>query len=259
MSSFSPRSPACRIVSREEWVEARRELLEREKEATRLRDQLAAQRRELPWVKIDKEYSFKGADGRVTLSDLFAGKRQLVVYHFMFGPDWKEGCPSCSFVADHLVGAVPHLAARDVSLVLVSRAAFARLEAFRRRMGWPLKWVSSRESDFNFDFQVSFRAADLPRGPVTYNYELQEFPSQEAPGISVFYRDSDGGIYHTYSAYARGCEPLIGAYAILDLAPKGRDEEGLSFSMEWVRYHDRYGTNDFADADKPYWPEAAST
>jgi predicted dithiol-disulfide oxidoreductase (DUF899 family) len=247
-----------KIVSREEWIAARKKLLVREKEATRLHDQLSAERRKLPWVKVQKSYAFDGPNGKESLADLFAGRSQLVIYHFMFGPDWKEGCPSCSFLCDHIDGAVPHLAARDVTLVMVSRAPLAKLEAFKERMGWQFKWVSSYSTDFNVDFNVSFTKDDMARGKVNYNYTLQEFPSEEAPGLSVFYHGNDGEVFHTYSTYGRGAEPLIGTYTILDMVPKGRDEENLGFSMEWLRHHDRYGTNEFADADKPYWPATAS-
>ena len=246
------------IVSREEWLVARKDLLGNEKQLTRLRDKLAVERRALPWVKIDKEYVFDGPEGKVTLADLFAGRSQLVIYHFMFGPDWQEGCPSCSFVSDHMDGALPHLAARDVTVTMVSRAPLAKIEAFKKRMGWLFKWVSSHGSDFNTDFHVSFSKDEMAQDKVNYNYTMQEFPSAEAPGLSVFYKDAVGAIYHTYSTYGRGVDPLVGTYTILDLVPKGRDEGHLGFSMEWVRHHDRYGTNEFADADMPYWPETAS-
>ena len=246
------------IVSPEEWLVARKDLLSNEKQLTRLRDKLAAERRALPWVKIDKEYVFDAPEGKVTLADLFAGRSQLVIYHFMFGPDWQEGCPSCSFVSDHVGGALPHLAARDVTLVMVSRAPLAKIEVFKKRMGWQFKWVSSHGSDFNADFHVSFSKDEMAQGKVDYNYTMQEFPSAEAPGLSVFYRDAGGEVFHTYSTYGRGLDPLVGTYTILDLVPKGRDEGHLGFSMEWVRHHDRYGTNEFADADKPYWPETVS-
>ena len=247
-----------RVVSREEWVSARRKLLAREKESTRLRDRLTAERRTLPWVKIEKPYLFDGPDGRETLADLFAGRSQLVIYHFMFGPEWQEGCPSCSFVSDHIDGTLAHLAARDVTMVVVSRAPLAKIAAFKKRMGWRFKWVSSYGSDFNRDFQVSFTKEEMAQGKVDYNYTLQEFPSEEAPGISVFYKDSRGSVFHTYSTYGRGVEPLVGTYMILDLVPKGRDEDHLGFTMEWVRHHDRYGTEEFADATRPYWPETVS-
>jgi predicted dithiol-disulfide oxidoreductase (DUF899 family) len=194
----------------------------------------------------------------VTLADLFAGRSQLVIQHFMFGPDWQEGCPSCSFMADHTDGMLPHLAARDVTMVAVSRAPLAKIEAFKKRMGWRFKWVSSNGGDFNADFHVSFTEKELAQGKVNYNYTMQEFPSAEAPGLSVFYKDAAGDVFHTYSTYGRGVDVLMGTYRILDLVPKGRDEDHLEFSMAWVRYHDRYGTNEFADADKPYWPETAS-
>jgi predicted dithiol-disulfide oxidoreductase (DUF899 family) len=244
-----------KIVSQEEWIAARTELLKKEKELTRLSDQLAAERRDLPWVKV-RNYAFDTPGGKATLADLFAGRSQLFMQHFMFGPDWQEGCPSCSFMADHTDGMLPHLAARDVSVAVVSRAPIAKIEEFRKRMGWRFKWVSSFGGDFNGDFHVSFTPEQLAKGKVNYNYTIQEFPSAEAPGISVFYKD-DGGIYHTYSAFGRGVDVLMGTYRILDMMPKGRDEDQLEFSMAWVRYHDRYGTNEFADADKPYWPETA--
>lgn len=247
-----------KVVSREEWIVARKALLAREKESTRLRDQLSTERRNLPWVKIEKPYIFDGPAGKEALADLFAGRRQLVIYHFMFAPDWKEGCPSCSFVSDHIDGALAHLAARDVTLVMVSRAPLAKLEAFKRRMGWRFKWVSSYGNDFNADFHVSFTPEETAQGKLYYNYTLQEFPSAEAPGMSVFYRDDSGDVFHTYSTYGRGVEPLVGTYMVLDMVPKGRDEDHLGFSMEWLRHHDRYGTDEFADANKPYWPAAGS-
>jgi len=253
-----PRNPGQKhkVVSQEEWLAARKELLKKEKEAVRVRDQLSEARRELPWVKVDKIYLFDGPNGKVSLADLFAGRRQLVVYHFMFAPDWQEGCPSCSFVSDHFGGLLEHLAARDVSLAAVSRAPFAKLAAFKQRMGWNFNWVSSGSSDFNFDYHVSFTPEQIAAGKLDYNYTLQEFPSAEAPGISVFYKDADGTIYHTYSTYGRGVEAVMGTYSILDMVAKGRHEDELEFPMAWVRYHDKYGTNEFADADKPYWPDA---
>jgi len=254
----NPLTQKPKVASREEWIAARQELLRKEKEFTRLRDQLSAERRKLPWVKLEKNYDFDAPGGKVTLAELFAGRSQLVIYHFMFGPDWQEGCPSCSFVSDHIDGALPHLAARDVAVVMVSRAPLAKIEAFKKRMGWQFKWVSSYGSDFNADFHVSFTKDEMAQGKVNYNYTMQEFPSAEAPGLSVFYKDADGDVFHTYSTYGRGLEPLIGTYTLLDLVPKGRDEDHLGFPMEWVRYHDRYATNEFADKDKPYWPETAS-
>ena len=247
-----------KIVSQDEWIVARKELLKKEKESTRLRDQLSAARRALPWVRVEKAYVFDAPGGKETLADLFGGRSQLIVQHFMFGPGWEEGCPSCSFRADHIDGAAVHLAHRDVTLVAVSRAPLPQIEAFKQRMGWHFKWVSSHGSDFNADFHVSFTREEMAQGKVNYNYTMQEFPSAEAPGLSVFYKDADGAVFHTYATYGRGLDPLVGTYTILDLVPKGRDEDNLGFPMEWVRHHDRYGTNEFADADKPYWPKTAS-
>jgi predicted dithiol-disulfide oxidoreductase (DUF899 family) len=246
------------IVSQEKWLQLRKELLSKEKELTRLRDQLNAERRELPWVRVEKNYVFDAPGGKVSLKELFAGKSQLVIYHFMFGPDWKEGCPSCSFVSDHIDGALPHLAARDATMVMVARAPLAKIEAFEKRMGWQFTWVSSYGSDFNSDFRVSFTKDEMAQGEVNYNYVMQEFPSEEAPGISVFYKDAGGDVFHTYSSYGRGVEQLVGTYMILDMVPKGRDEDKLGFTMEWVRHHDRYGTDEFADPTKPYWPATES-
>lgn len=228
------------VVTREAWLDARRQLLAHEKELTHARDRLSAQRRELPWVRVDKAYRFAGDAGEVTLGELFAGRSQLIVYHFMFAPGWQEGCKSCSYLADHFDGAAVHLAQRDVTLAAVSRAPLAEIQAFRKRMGWRFEWVSSFASDFNHDFDVSFTPEDIASGQVRYNYELGAFPVEEAPGVSVFYRSAEGEIFHTYSAYARGLDILVGAYNFLDLAPKGRDEDGLDFTMEWVRHHDRY-------------------
>jgi len=261
MNTPEPTTPQRKtaLVSREEWIAARKELLKKEKETTRLLDQLSAERRSLPWVKVEKNYVFASPEGAVTLADLFAGRSQLVVQHFMFGPDWQEGCPSCSFMADHTDGARPHLAARDVTVVAISRAPLEKLLAFKNRMGWQFPWVSSHSNDFNTDFHVSFSAEELAQGQVNYNYTRQPFPSPEAPGISVFYKDTAGDVYHTYSAYGRGVEQVMGTYRILDLVPKGREEDRLEFPMAWVRYHDCYGTNEFADADQPYWPETTSS
>jgi predicted dithiol-disulfide oxidoreductase (DUF899 family) len=257
MTTASVLPAGQRIASREEWLAARTALLTEEKELTRRRDELARRRRELPAVRVEKDYGFDGPLGRTTLAGLFGGRTQLVVYHFMFGPDWAEGCPSCSFVADHLDGMLPHLAARDVALAAVARAPLPKIEAFRRRMGWRFPFVSAAGTDFNYDFRVSFTAEERAGGTVRYNFADQEFPSAEAPGVSTFCRDAEGAVFHTYSAYARGVEPLVGTYAVLDLVPKGRDEAGLDFSMAWVRHHDRYGTDVFLDPTKPYWPAAA--
>jgi predicted dithiol-disulfide oxidoreductase (DUF899 family) len=229
-----------RVVAQEEWLAARKQLLRKEKEFTRFRDQLSAERRELPWVRVEKEYVFDAPGGKETLADLFDGRSQLMVYHFMFGPGWEQGCPSCSFVSDHIDGANWHLPRRDVTLVAVSRAPLSEIEAFKRRMGWRFTWVSSYGSDFNYDFHVSFTKDQLAQGKVEYNYDTVE-GYDELPGLSVFYKDENGAVFHTYSAYARGLDMLIGAYNYLDLAPKGRDEAALPSTMEWVRHHDRYG------------------
>ena len=258
MAEKRNRMPQHKVVSREAWIVARKELLNKEKESTRLRDELSVERRRLPWVKVEKNYVFDAPGGEETLADLFGGRSQLVIYHFMFGPEWKEGCPSCSFTCDHIDGTLVHLAARDVTMVMVSRASLAKIETFKKRMGWRFKWVSSYGSDFNADFHVSFTKDEMAQGKVNYNYTMQEFPSEEAPGISVFYKDAGGDVFHTYSTYGRGVEPLVATYMILDMVPKGRDEDHLSFTMEWVRHHDRYGTDQFADANKPYWPVTAS-
>jgi len=240
------------VVSREQWLKARKELLAKEKEFTRLRDRLSAERRELPWVKIDKLYLFQGPNGTRTLGELFDGRSQLVVYHFMLGPGWEQGCPSCSFLADHFDGAAVHLAHRDVTLCVVSRAPYPEIAAFRKRMGWRFPWVSSFGSDFNRDFHVSFSAEERAGGKVEYNYGLTEFPSAEAPGLSVFARNETGDVFHTYSSYARGLDMLVGAYHFLDLVPKGRDEDGLAFTMAWVRHHDRYDDGYVVSAEGRY-------
>jgi predicted dithiol-disulfide oxidoreductase (DUF899 family) len=231
-----------RVVSPAEWLAARKELLAQEKAFSHQRDALSAARRELPMVRVEKQYVFEGPDGKESLADLFGGKSQLIVYHFMFGPDWEQGCPSCSLLADHFDGSVVHLAQRDVTLVVASRAPLPQIEAFKKRMGWRFKWVSSHGSDFNRDFHVSFTPVDRVQGKVFYNFGMNGFPGEEAPGASVFYRDGTGAVFHTYSSYARGLDILIGAYNFLDMVPKGRDEDGLAHTMAWVRHHDRYGT-----------------
>src|SRR5207249_5573526 len=206
MSTRTVENP--KVVSREEWLVARKKLLAKEKQLTRQRDAIAAERRQLPWVKVEKNYVFDSPSGKTTLADLFDGRSQLIVYHFMFGPEWQEGCPSCSFNMDHTDGALVHLAQRDVSFAAVSRAPISKIEGFKKRMGWKFPWVSSYETEFNHDFQASFKE-QLAERKVEYNYELTEFPSAEAPGVSVFYKDKDGNIFHTYSAYARGSENTI--------------------------------------------------
>jgi predicted dithiol-disulfide oxidoreductase (DUF899 family) len=230
----------AKVVSHDKWLAARKQHLSKEKEFTRLRDKLSAERRELPWVKVEKNYLFDGPGRKETLADLFGGRSQLIVYHFMFGPEWEQGCPSCSFLSDHIDGSVVHLAHRDVTFVVVSRAPLPKIEAFKKRMGWRFKWVSSNGSDFNFDYHVSFTKDELTKGKVDYNYDMNEFPSDEGPGISVFYNEGTGDIFHTYSAYARGLDILVGAYNYLDLVPKGRDETELPWTMAWVRHHDKY-------------------
>jgi predicted dithiol-disulfide oxidoreductase (DUF899 family) len=208
-------------------------LLTKVKEFTRLRDERSRQRRELAWEKGDKNYVFEGAEGKETLADLFDGRSQLIVSHFMFGPGWKEGCPLCSFLADTLDGTISHLAQWDVTLVVVSRVTLPEIDAFQKRMGWRFKWVSSFGSDFNFDYHVSFSKAEMVAGDSYYNYAVKGFPAEEAPGASVFRRTESGEVFHTYSAYARGLETLITAYNYLDLTSKGRDEEGLTFPIAW--------------------------
>lgn len=229
-----------KVVSHDEWVNARKALLVKEKEYTRQRDELSRERRALPWEKVETSYEFDGADGKETLADLFDGRSQLIVYHFMYGPGWEEGCKSCSFLADHFEPAIVHLNHRDVSMVAVSKAPLNELDAFKARMGWGFKWVSSFDNDFNVDFGVSFTQEELDESKAYYNYKHQGFPSTEAPGVSVFFRDSGGDIFHTYSVYQRGLDMFITAYHYLDLVPKGRDEDGLSFTMEWLRLHDAY-------------------
>jgi predicted dithiol-disulfide oxidoreductase (DUF899 family) len=230
------------VVSQDRWVTERKKLLAREKELTRLQDQIARERRALPWARIEKDYVFDTPEGRRKLADLFEGRRQLLVQHFMFGPGWEQGCPSCSFMADHTGGMKIHLEHRDVTLVAISRAMLAEIERFRQRMGWQFKWVSSHGSDFNHDFGVSFTPEERAKGngEVYYNYGMTNFPAEEAPGISLFYKNDAGEIFHTYSTYGRGVEVMMGTYNLLDLAPKGRDERDVPYKMEWVRHHDRY-------------------
>jgi len=245
-------SARAKAVSPSAWLEARKEFLKKEKEFTRLRDELSRQRRELPWEKVEKEYVFAAPHGKVTLAELFEGRSQLIVYHFMFGPDWKEGCPGCSFVSDHLDGSIPHLNARDVTLLAISRAPLGQIEAFKKRMGWNFRWLSSYGSDFNRDFHVSFTKDELSQGVAYYNYEEKSFPKDEGPGASVFFKDATGDIFHTYSTYGRGLEILIGAYDLLDMAPMGRNEDELPSPMAWVRHHDRYADESVAEAQKPH-------
>ena len=228
------------IVSRDEWIAARKELLRKEKDFTRLRDQLSAERRALPWVNVEKEYLFDTPSGRQSLGDLFDGRSQLVTKHFMFGPDWTDGCVGCSFEMDHIEGALVHLEHHDVSYVVVSRAPLTKIEAFRQRMGWRFRWVSSYGSDFNYDFHVSFTPEQVASGKAYYNYELRDVGIDELSGRSVFCRDEAGDIFHTYSSFARGGELFLSRYAVLDITPKGRDETINGNMTDWVRHHDRY-------------------
>jgi predicted dithiol-disulfide oxidoreductase (DUF899 family) len=239
MKSKSSARP--KVVSPEQWLAARRKLLREEKKFTKQQDRLNQRRRSLPWVKIEKPYAFQSPKGRVTLADLFAGRSQLIVQHFMLGPGWEEGCPSCSFMMDHFAPTVVHLGARDVSFAAVSRAPLAEIQRFRKRMGWGVNWVSSHGTDFNFDFNVSFDPKEAAAGKVLYNFTARHVPNpEEMPGISVFTKGADGSVYRTYSTYGRGVEIIMGTYPLLDLVPKGRDEDELDYGMEWVRYHDSY-------------------
>ena len=230
----------AKVVPPAEWLAARRELLKKEKQFTRLRDELSRQRREMPWEKVEKNYVFEGPGGKQSLADLFEGRSQLIIYHFMFGPGWKEGCPSCSFLADAFDGATVHLAQRDTSFAAVSRATLAEIEGFKKRMGWRFPWVSSFGTEFNYDFHVSFSKDEMATGKPFYNYAPSDFPSDEGPGASMFYQ-RDGEVFHTYSAFARGLDILLPTYNWLDMTAKGRDEEGLPYPMAWIRHHDRYG------------------
>ena len=228
------------VVTRDRWIAERKALLAQEKALTQARDRLAEARRALPWVRLDKDYVFDTAAGPRRLSELFQGRRQLLVQHFMFSPGWEQGCKSCSFMADHLDGMAIHLAHRDITVLAVSRAPLADLLAFKARMGWKFDWASSHGNDFNRDFNVSFAPEDRVDGEVYYNFHMTPFPQTEAPGISVFYKVDAGDVFHTYSTFGRGVEVMMGTYNLVDLTPKGRDEAGLAYTMEWVRHHDRY-------------------
>lgn len=232
--------PEHRIVDHDEWVAERKGFLEREKEFTKLRDELSAARRALPWEKVDKEYVFETAVGRRSLSDLFDGRHQLLVYHFMYGPDWDAGCPSCSFWADNFERNVIHLAHRDITMIAVSRAPIDKLEAYKKRMGWTFTWASAYDNDFNRDYDVSFDPEALKKNDVYYNYRRGSFPSEEAPGLSAFYRDDDSNVFHTYSTFARGLDMVNAAYHLMDMAPMGRNEDDLDYTMEWLRRRDEY-------------------
>ena len=229
-----------KVVSRNEWLGARKMLLRKEKEFTVLRDQLSQERRNLPWIAVDKEYVFEGSNGKETLSELFDGRSQLIVYHFMFDPSWDAGCPSCSFWADNFNGIIVHLNQRDVTMIAVSRAPYNKLAAYEKRMSWNFKWVSSCDTDFNFDYDVSFRPEEIAKKEGMYNFTIQDPLSPEREGVSVFYKDAADRIFHTYSAYARGIDMLNVAYHYLDLVPKGRDEADNEFRQFWVRRHDEY-------------------
>jgi predicted dithiol-disulfide oxidoreductase (DUF899 family) len=228
-----------KVVSEKEWVKARKQLLVKEKKFSKLRDEMNQQRRALPWVKIEKEYVFDGPNGKETLADLFDGKSQLLVYHFMFGPGWGDGCPHCSFWADHYDSVNAHIGQRDTTFVVISRAPLKEIKPFKKRMGWKFKWVSSNGSDFNFDLNVSFTPEQLKNGTAIYNYVPLEMDIDEREGASAFYKDSKGEVYHTYSTYARGIDLMNTTYNFLDLTAKGRDENPEA-SQNWVRYHDEY-------------------
>jgi predicted dithiol-disulfide oxidoreductase (DUF899 family) len=228
------------VVPNEEWVKARLELLAAEKEFTRQRDALTRRRMAMPWERVEKPYQFEGPNGALSLADLFDGRSQLIVYHFMFGPDWEEGCKSCSFWADNFNNIPIHLNHRDVTFTAVSRAPLAKIDAYKQRLGWSFPWISSYGSDFNFDYQASFTPEQIAQGNACYNFEVRPNIHSEEVGVSVFYKNEKGEVFHTYSCYSRGVDMLNGAYHYLDLAPKGRDEDGLKFSMEWVRRHDQY-------------------
>ncbi|HEY8025898.1 MAG TPA: thioredoxin family protein [Burkholderiaceae bacterium] len=229
-----------RIATGEAWLSERKALLAREKELMRLHDQIAAERRALPWVRVDKTYVFDTPDGKRTLAELFAGRHQLLVQHFMLAPGKEEGCRGCSFMADHIDGMNVHLAQRDITFTAISRAPLAEIERFRHRMGWQFAWASAQGNEFNFDFGASFTPDDIVAGNAHYNYSAQPFSMEDAPAISAFYKNDAGEIFHTYSTFGRGVEVMMGTYSMIDLMPKGRDEEALPHSMAWVRHHDRY-------------------
>lgn len=229
------------VVSHDEWLAARTAFLAKEKEFTHLRDELSRQRRELPWEKVEKPYVFDGPDGTQSLSDLFEERSQLIVYHFMFPPEWEEGCPHCSFWADNFNDVIVHLNQRDVTFVAISRAPQPKIEAFEKRMGWTFKWLSSGGGDFNYDLSASFRPEEVESGAPLFNFGTMKPGFTDREGVSVFYKDRNGDIFHTYSAYGRGIDMFNTAYHYLDIAPKGRDEDGLKFTQAWVRHHDRYG------------------
>lgn len=242
-----------RVVSREVWLVERCRLLEAERALTHERDRLRERRQQLPWVRVDKDYRFEAPDGPRRLGDLFAGRSQLLIKHFMFGPGWREGCVGCSFEADHIVPAMTHLQHHDVAFAMVSRAPIAEIEAFRQRMGWPCDWVSSAGSDFNYDYHASFTPEEVAAGEGYYNYRREPIPVEELSGLSVFHRADDGAIFHTYSTYGRGGEEVLGSYMILEMMPKGRNETGPNFNLtDWVRHHDRYADDGYVDGTGRY-------
>lgn len=227
-------------VSPDKWLEARRDLLAAEKDLSRRSDQVVQLRRQLPWVKVEKDYVFEGPDGHQKLGDLFGDRHQLLVQHFMLAPGWEEGCKSCSYMADHTDGMVPHLAQRDTTFVAISRAPYAEIVRFKRRMGWKFRWLSSNGSSFNYDFGVSFTPDEAAKGSQAYNYGSSPYGKEELPGVSAFFKEDNGDVFHTYSTYGRGVDVMMGTYRMLDLTAKGRDEDGLAHPMSWVRHHDRY-------------------
>lgn len=247
MTTATMEKANAKVVSPAEWLSARKKLLAKEKEFTRLRDELSRERRELPWEKVEKKYVFEGAKGKESLADLFGGHSQLIIYHFMLGPGWKEGCPSCSFLADSFDAAALHMAQRDTAFAVISRATLPEIQQFQKRMGWKFTWLSSNGTDFNGDFQVYASKDEIASGKSIYNYEKSEFPSEERPGLSAFFL-RDGEVFHTYSSYARGLDILLPTYNMLDMTAKGRNEEGLPWPMAWVRHHDRYGDPTAMDA-----------
>lgn len=249
MSTGTMEKNTHKVVSPAEWLAARKEFLKKEKDFTRLRDELSRQRRELPWQKIAKNYVLQGPVGTMTLADLFDGRSQLIIYHFMFGPGWKEGCPSCSYLADSFDAATLHMAQRDTAFAAVSRASLPEIESFKKRMGWKFPWLSSFGTDFNYDFHVSFTKDEMASGKAFYNFETAGFPSEEGPGLSAFLKRGDE-IFHTYSSYARGLDILLPTYNFLDMTAKGRDEDSLPFPMAWVRHHDRYSDGKMIDVKK---------
>jgi predicted dithiol-disulfide oxidoreductase (DUF899 family) len=250
MTTATMDKTAAKVVSRNEWLAARKQFLAKEKEFSRQRDELSRLRRELPWERVEKEYVFEGANGTEKLGDLFDGRSQLLVYHFMFGPGWKEGCPSCSFLADAFDSFGIHLAQRDTTFVAVSRATLPEIEAFKKRMGWKFKWVSSNGSDFNYDYNVSFTNEQVSGGKPNYNYETIPAYGEEVPGASAFIK-KDGNVFHTYSTYARGLDILLPMYNWIDLTAKGRDEAEIKpHAMAWVRHHDRYSDGKMVDIGK---------